>query len=86
MFLFLVDLIIESFFVTLFEATSDISSGTGLFSDIINDVGPLNETIHSRNSFLFFIVAERHKNLIFIGAWMNISSQVVPLSLSPKYA
>ena len=68
----------------LIIATNDISSGTGLFSEIINDVGPLNDTIQSRNSFLFFIVADKQRNFIFIGACINTSSHVVPRSLSPK--
>ena len=83
-FLFFVDFIILNFLVILLVATKEISSGTGLFSEMIKEVGPLSETIQSRNSFLFFIVAERHSNLIFIGACINISSHVVPLSLSPK--
>ena len=66
-FLFLLsfeDFIILIFLSLFVLVTNDISNGVGRISELINDVEPLSETIHSRNSFLFLIVADKHKNLI----------------------
>ena len=62
-FLSFVDFIIFKSLFDLELATKDISKGIGLVLECINEVVPLNETNHSKNSFLLLIVAERDRTL-----------------------